>query len=134
MKDKIANSTQSLPTGQDFSIGNDLVFIPEFKAGFNELFKSRVYTSQEIAYCDRFNDSIVRYASTWAAKEAVYKAVKQVVKIKLPLIKIEITRDKIAGRPNVKIATPYEHNLAVSLTISHDGDYAWAIALVKTGD
>ncbi|WP_214228908.1 holo-ACP synthase [Pedobacter sp. B4-66] len=116
---------------QKFAVGNDLVFIPDFKQSLTPLFQNKVYTAAEIAYCDRFEDSLLRYASTWAAKEAVYKAIKQLDRATLSWKKIEITREKIGGRPHVI----FHHNPAnpfqVSLTLSHDGDYAWAIAIAE---
>ena len=118
-----------LTTGKTFAVGNDLVFIPGFIASFNDLFKKKVYTVGEIAYCDQFEDYLLRYASTWAAKEAVYKAVKQIVASPLGWKKIEITREKAAGIPIVTIHKP-DKNFKISLSISHDGDYVWAVALI----
>lgn len=117
--------------GQTF-VGNDLVFIPDFEKSLTEEFKSKVYTTNELAYCELFDDSIIRYASTWAAKEAVYKALKQYDAAAISWKKIEITREKIAGKPTVTIhgqQTPY----SINLSISHDGEYAWAIALLMPG-
>jgi len=110
-------------------IGNDLVFIPDFKKSLTEEFKSKVYTSNELAYCELFDDSIIRFASTWAAKEAVYKAVKQFDSAAISWKKIEILREKIAGKPTAVIHGQ-QLNYKISLSISHDGEYAWAIALL----
>lgn len=115
---------------QDFAVGNDLVYLPDFTNSFNELFKSKVYTLNEIEYCDQFDQAILRYASTWAAKEAVYKAVKQLSKQALPFKNIVITRSKIAGIPRVALPEDFP-GLEISLSITHDGDYTLAIALVK---
>lgn len=114
-----------------FAVGNDLVFIPDFKQSLTDLFKKKTFTAGEISYCEQFDDSLLRYASTWAAKEAVYKAVKQINPAALPWKGIEITREKIAGRPDVKFQKQPAGVGPLSLTISHDGDYAWAIALVE---
>ncbi|RZL06591.1 MAG: holo-ACP synthase [Pedobacter sp.] len=119
-----------IETGQDFSVGNDIVFLPDFEKTFNELFKQKVYSKQEMNYCDQFDQPILRYASTWAAKEAVYKAVKQLDPLPIAFKKIGIFREKIAGRPYVKLPGNLEH-LPVSLTITHDGDYVWAVALIN---
>jgi holo-[acyl-carrier protein] synthase len=129
MESNILNSVTDLMTDRNFAVGNDLVFIPDFKKSFNELFKSKVYTTNEIAYCNQFDDSLLRYASTWAAKEAVYKALKQIYNSTLGWKKIEIIRKKNAGHPQVII---HKDTTApqISLTISHDGDYVWAIALI----
>ncbi|MEJ5994672.1 holo-ACP synthase [Pedobacter sp. Du54] len=114
----------------NFAIGNDIVFIPDFNKSFTSLFKNKVYTADEIFYCERFDNSLLRFASTWAAKEAVYKAIKQLDTTALPWKKIEITRDKIAGKPKVILHTN-KAPLSISLSISHDGDYAWAVVIVE---
>jgi len=115
---------------QDFAVGNDIVFLPDFSISFNELFQKKVYTPNEIGYCKRFDQPLLRYASTWAAKEAVYKAVKQLYKQPLAFKNIEITRSKIAGIPRVTLPDDFS-DLEISLSITHDGDYACAIAIVK---
>jgi holo-[acyl-carrier protein] synthase len=113
-----------------FAAGNDLVYLPDFKLSLTDLFKKKVYTPNEVVYCDQFDAAELHYASTWAAKEAVYKAVKQLDASALPFKKIEILRDKPGGRPYVNL---HKHTgkFKISLTISHDGDYIWAIALIE---
>jgi holo-[acyl-carrier protein] synthase len=129
MENEIIKSLNALTNSKNFAIGNDLVFLPDFEASLNDLFKKKVYTDGEIAYCDQFDNSLLRYASTWAGKEAVYKALKQLDDSALGWKKIEIIRKKNAGEPQVLL-----HNnpdtYKISLTISHDGDYVWAIALI----
>ena len=130
MQDKLAQMANETLSGNNFSVGNDLVYLPDFKASWNELFKNKVYTNQEIAYCELFDDPILRYASTWAAKEAVYKAIKQLGDKPIGFNRIEIIREKPAGKPEVRLIE-YGGNLDISLSISHDGDYAWAIAMTQ---
>ncbi len=113
-----------------FAVGNDLVYLPDFKLSLNELFKKKIFTLAETAYCDKFDDADLHYASTWAAKEAVYKAVKQLEKSPLPFKKIEILREKAGGRPYV-VLHKFGGRFKISLTISHDGEYIWAIALIE---
>jgi holo-[acyl-carrier protein] synthase len=115
---------------KDYAVGNDLVFLPGFKASFNSLFQKKVYTPHEINYCEQFDERLLRYASTWAAKEAVYKAIKQIDPTAISFKKIEITRTKIAGIPGVNLPGRLA-DLKISLSISHDGDYAWAVAIIK---
>ena len=130
MEKEIKQALDELTPAQKFSAGNDIVFIPDFEKSFTESFKKKVYTANEIAYCDSFAEPLLRYASTWAAKEAVYKAVKQVDPSALGPKSIEILRDKPAGRPTVIL---HKQNLKfdIALSISHDGDYAWAIAFIE---
>ena len=130
MNNEILKSVEALTADKKFAVGNDIVFIPNFIESLTPLFRNKVYTADEIAYCEQFDNSSLRYASTWAAKEAVYKAVKQLNNTPLPWKKIEIRRDKIAGKPNVTVAIN-QQNIPVSLSISHDGDYAWAIAIAE---
>lgn len=118
-------------TRRKYAVGNDLVFLPNFEQSFNQLFKTKNYTENEIAYCELFDQSLLRYASTWAAKEAVYKAVKQIDKTPLSWKKIEVLRKKIAGEPYVILHTNPELEPQISLTLSHDADYIWAIAIVE---
>jgi len=130
MKSELSTSVEALDTEKKFAVGNDLVFIPGFKNSMTDQFKQKVYTTSEIAYCSMFDDALLRYASTWAAKEAVYKALKQLDPRPLNWKQLEITRDKIAGKPNV-ILHHDPDKYQISLTISHDGDYVWAIALIQ---
>src|SRR6185503_6528849 len=130
MKNELSTSVETLITSNKFVVGNDLVFIPNFKDSLTDQFKKKVYTSGEVAYCSLFDDALLRYASTWAAKEAVYKALKQLDPKPLNWKHLEITRDKIAGKPNV-ILHDHADKYKVSLTISHDGDYVWAVALIQ---
>lgn len=113
-----------------FAAGNDLVYLPDFKLSLTDLFKKKAYTPAEIAYCDQFDATELHYASTWAAKEAVYKAIKQIDTSALPFKKIEILRNKPGGRPCVNLHK-YPGRFKISLTISHDGDYIWAVALIE---
>ncbi|MEP7232162.1 MAG: holo-ACP synthase [Ginsengibacter sp.] len=111
------------------AVGNDLVHLPSFIKSCTPAFIKRVFTPDELTYCSKFADPYLRYASTWAAKEAVYKAVKQADEnIKLWWKDIEILRANPAGKPIVQIRK-LKVPLEFSLTISHDGDYVWAIAI-----
>jgi len=130
MENEILRSVETIVADKKFAAGNDLVFLPNFRESLTDLFKNKVYTPAELTYCDQFADSDLRYASTWAAKEAVYKAVKQIDTKPLYWKKIEITRDKPGGQPTV---TLHQHpgRFKISLSISHDGDYIWAIAFIE---
>ena len=114
-----------------YKLGNDVLYLPDFKKSLNPSFIRRVYTEEEKKYIQSFSEPNLRYASTFSAKEAIYKAVKQFdTSIKLPWKKIAISREKIQGKPHVDILLE-GRQFDVSLSISHDGDYVWAVALVK---
>ncbi len=112
------------------TIGNDVVYMPHFETSFTSDFKAKVYTPAELAYCQQFSQPLLRYASTWAAKEAVYKALKQLGTAVAGWQNIEILRNKIAGQPSV-VLHQYPNTFTISLSISHDGDYVWAMAVIK---
>ncbi len=129
MKNEIQSLTKTFLAEEDFAVGNDLVFLPDFQKTFNDVFKRKVYTENEISYCAQFDQALLRYASTWAAKEATYKAIKQIDSSTLSWKMIEIVREKNAGKPSVILHK--ENTFKISLSISHDGDYVWAVVLVK---
>ncbi|GAC1312773.1 MAG: hypothetical protein NVSMB24_34930 [Mucilaginibacter sp.] len=130
MNNEILSSVDTIAADKKFAVGNDLVFIPSFKTSLTDLFKQKVYTPGEIAYCELFDDALLRYASTWAAKEAVYKALKQLDPAPVSWGKLEIIREKIAGKPGV-IFHQNPGKFQISLSISHDGDYVWAVAFIQ---
>ncbi|MEE8637972.1 MAG: 4'-phosphopantetheinyl transferase superfamily protein [Candidatus Margulisiibacteriota bacterium] len=114
----------------NIAIGNDIVHIPGFKKSLNPAFKARVFTEKEIEQIEEYKaDPAVRYATTWAAKEAVFKALRQLQKGSpgLNWKDIEIIRDhKI---PSVKITKSQFKHLFFSLSLSHHGEYAFAVAI-----
>jgi holo-[acyl-carrier protein] synthase len=130
MQSELEISVNQITAQRTFAVGNDLVHIENFKLSLSDLFKNKVYTPAEIAYCESFTDSLQRYASTWAAKEAIYKAIKQLDPSPLGWKKIEISRAKKAGMPTV-VLPDHLKKYELSLTISHDAEYAWALALIN---
>lgn len=113
------------------SIGNDIVYLPEFKLSCTKAFIQKVYTKREIQDCQDFHDPLVRFGSTWAAKEACYKAIKQIFPdIKFWWKSLEIMRNKEENQiPRLRFLKAPTF-LNTSLTISHDGNYCWAVCLV----
>jgi phosphopantetheine--protein transferase-like protein len=114
----------------NFAIGNDVVHIPGFKKSLTPAFKNRVFTPAEIEQIEEYKvNPLVRYATTWAAKEAVHKVLKQLLGTSpgLNWKDIEIIRNhKI---PIVKISKSKFKRFSFSLALSHDGDYAFAVAI-----
>lgn len=111
--------------------GNDLVYLPDFRAMLNPAFKRRAYTPRETAYCEQFSEPTVRYASTWAAKEAVYKVLRQAAPtMVIPWRSLEILRDTPGGAPRLETPTKIAGLGKIGLTLTHDGDYVWALAIL----
>lgn len=109
-------------------IGLDVVDVKRFEetlrrsAGLQE----RLFTDAERAYCDAKGDPIRHLAGTLAAKEAVIKAVR-LGNLVAWARRIEITR-RPDGVPQATVAG--RADLSMSISISHDGGWAAATALV----
>lgn len=130
IKEAITEQLKYISThGKNIAIGNDIIYLPAFIKSCTSHFIRRVFTPVELEYCSKFTDPFLRYASTWAAKEAVYKAIKQTDEtMKLWWKDIEIVRARPSGKPMVQIKK-LKKPVEISLSISHDKDYVWAIAI-----
>ena len=118
--------------------GCDIIEIDRIKEAIEEqkdAFISRIYTQQEIDYCEKKNQSKYQhYAARFAAKEAVFKALSCEIpdKYAIEWKSIEVKNDA-AGRPQVavdktKIETANIENIDIS--ISHCRQYAMAQVVV----
>jgi holo-[acyl-carrier protein] synthase len=135
LAEHLENSLKDISEGKKESIsaiGNDIIYLPNFEKSLTPEFISKVYSPEELDYILAFSEPILRYASTFAAKEAVFKCLKQIHPHQTIAWKqIKILRKKPAGQPEVFIApSVVTIKDKVGLTISHDKDYVWAIAFV----
>jgi len=129
---------------KEWDIGVDIVDVARFRQldyFSRKHFYERIFTSKEIEYCLSFEEPAQHFAVTFAAKEAVYKAMNRFYNAKLN--EIEVLRD-IAGapyiniRPNRKIAKsksgalnqPFE----IRVSMSHSTSYAVAFAMVSSSE
>ncbi len=105
--------------------GCDLVHIPRFEQAITrsgKAFLDQLFTPHELAR----TQSVVCLAGLFASKEATIKA------LELPAGRwhaIEICK-KESGRPYCSLAQEYVPHKVISsdLSISHDGEYAMAVA------
>ena len=67
-----------------------------------ELFIQRIYTEDEVRYCQSRPQSTQHFAARWAAKEAVLKALGIGSRRGVPWTDVEI-RKEAAGRPKVAV-------------------------------
>lgn len=115
-------------------IGIDIENVDRFK-NLNQHLVERVYTINEIEYCNSHANSHVHLAGVWCAKEAVVKALSD---LNLSVNKIEILhRDNGAPYVNIngQIQQYFETNKIknVYISISHTDTTATAIAMVERG-
>ena len=117
----------------EWNIGVDMVEIARFQQlGYssNKQFYTRVFTPNEIKYCLSFNSPAPHFATNFAGKEAVYKAVNMFCDVKLH--NIEILRDK-NGAPEVNLQLSRKekpNQLHVKVSLSHSLSHAVAFAVV----
>ncbi|MCX6063164.1 MAG: holo-ACP synthase [Caldiserica bacterium] len=112
-------------------LGVDIVAVARIRAlgeRYGERFLNRVYSTSELATCDR-PDRWQCLAGRWAAKEAIIKL--------LPLADLPALREvEIAPGPEgapiaVIRGIPWFN---CSLSISHEREYAVAVAMVTQGE
>jgi holo-[acyl-carrier protein] synthase len=94
-------------------------------------FLRRVYTAEEVAYCERFKNRYERYAGRFAVKEAAMKALGTGWSRGVRWVDLEVVRQR-GGRPTLtlkgqakKIADAMGvKNIAISIT--HTAEQAFA--------
>lgn len=119
-------------------VGVDLVKVPRIEGAirkYGEGFLKRVFTVREIEYCESHTRrKFEHYAGRFAAKEAFYKAVSpQEVRIRFTELEV---RHQPNGAPAFFIQDAERKRLGltanafISVSLSHDTDYAVAVVLV----
>lgn len=119
--------------GKDMKIltGTDIIEINRIKESIDNLgdnFKNKIYTEKEIEYCDNKRSAKYQhYAGRFAAKEAIFKAVSELLENKFEISwkDAEILNDE-QGKPRVtffseKINKKIEN---IDISISHCKEYA----------
>ena len=119
--------------------GTDIIEIDRIKKSLLEIegFRDRVFTEQEINYCEnRKNAKYESYAARFAAKEAISKALGTGLSGGICLKQIEILNNG-SGKPYAvfhgKAQEFYAEMKAKSMdvSISHCGTYAVAYAVIE---
>lgn len=115
--------------------GTDIIEISRIREcieSLGEKFLKKVYTEEEIKYCEsKKSQKYQHYAARFAAKEAVFKAISDSLPDKFILgwQDYEISNDE-TGKPNVKInGANLEDIENIEISISHCKEYAIATAI-----
>ena len=123
-------------------VGVDLVRIPRMRetiARWDERFLRRVFTEQEIEDCRSRRDPAPHFAARFAAKEAGMKALGTGLRLGVTWRELEVRRAPDQA-PTLELhGRTRELGLArggrrMLLSLSHDGDYALAHALLVDDD
>ena len=110
--------------------------IREVISRHGRIFLDRIFTSAEVAYCERHRDPAERYAARFAAKEATMKALGTGWSKGVRWRDIEVTR-KPGGRPTIVlhgIAREHADRLGarhLSLSLTHTGNFALAEVILE---
>src|SRR3954466_173377 len=125
-----------------FGIGTDIIEclrIAQMIERHGELFITRVYTPNEIEYCQSRKQATQHFAGRWAAKEAVLKALGTGWRRGISWRDIEV-RNLPGGRPVVALrggARDVVEQLGITqmlISISHCRSHATAYALAQGHD
>ena len=122
-----------------FGIGTDIVNIKRMKKSFKKrgnFFKERIFSKNEIVYCDKKNNPYPFYAKRFAAKEALSKALGTGIRKGINFKDIEILNDNL-GKPFIKLKGSTANFLKkrikskkYSIYLSLSDDVPWAQATV----
>lgn len=116
--------------------GVDIIEVERVKEAIESLgnhFLNRIYTENEILYCDKSsNVKYQHFAARFAAKEAVFKALSAEITSRDDLLwkQIEVINDE-SGRPKINIERLQEEEklkglISIDVSISHIKEYAIA--------
>jgi holo-[acyl-carrier protein] synthase len=100
-------------------------------------FLERLYTPEEVAYCESHKNRFERYAGRFAAKEAAMKALGTGWRHGVRWRDIEVLRAP-GGRPTLQlagVAREFAERMGVksiSLTITHSGNFALAQVIFES--
>ena len=112
----------------------EIVRIGEMIERHGELFLQRVYTDQEVAYCQKRAASYQHFAGRWAAKEAVLKALgtgwaKGIAWRDIEVVSLPSGQPRVIVHGAVKELSEQAGISGYLLSISHCRSHATAAAL-----
>lgn len=120
--------------------GTDIIEIDRIKNAIDNLgdvFINKIYTENEINYCEEKNNAKYQhYAARFAAKEAVFKAVSEILDNKYDITwkNIEVINDN-NGKPKINFVDCKINKLKnIDISISHCKEYATAVVIIEIRD
>ena len=122
-----------------FGVGIDLIEVARIEKQLgrgDNRFQRRLFTEQEIAYCERKKFKALHYAARFAAKEAFFKALGTGLGGGLSWKDVEIVNDE-AGKPAIRLSDKArllaeERGLAgLHVSLTHVKDTAAAVVIIE---
>lgn len=115
-------------------IGTDIIEVDRIKKALkneNERFQKRVFTDNEIKYCESKGiQKFQSYAARFAAKEAIYKALSSYIVSDYKWTDFEVVNES-NGRPKVKLHIDIKEIENIDISLSHCKEYAVAYVTVQ---
>lgn len=116
-------------------IGTDIVSVPKISKSINSLnndkFVRRIFTFEEVKYCQNKNNPEIHFAGRFAAKEAITKAFlssEQISSISMKSIEIISGKDRV---PQVNLDMTFQFEYSCKVSISHTEEFAVAYAILE---
>ena len=115
--------------------GIDIIEVERIKNSIDENFLNKVYTENEIQYCEsRKKNKYQSYAARFAVKEAAFKAISTLIKDKYSISWKNVeTINNETGKPSIKfisltkeVEKELEKIESIDVSISHLEEYAVA--------
>ena len=125
-----------------FGIGTDIVNIKRMEKSLRRngnAFKKRIFSKNEIIYCERKKNPSTFYAKRFAAKEALSKALGTGIRKGIDFKNIEISNDNL-GKPSIKLKGSTANFLKkkiktkkyfIYLSLSDDEPWAQATVIIS---
>ena len=125
-----------------FGIGTDIVNIKRMEKSFNKninTFKKKIFSKNEILYCDKKKRTASFYAKRFAAKEALSKALGTGIRKGINFKDIEILNNNM-GKPFIKLKGSTadflkkkikSKNYEIHLSLSDDSPWAQATVIIS---
>jgi holo-[acyl-carrier protein] synthase len=118
-------------------IGTDIIEIDRIARSVSqgELFKKRVFSDKEIAYCEKNKNADQHYAARYAAKEAFFKALGTGWRGDLKFNEVEVDNDEL-GKPFLVLYGEAERlikekNAEILISLSHVKQMAIAMVIIQ---
>ena len=125
-----------------FGLGTDIINIKRLEKILKKnksTFKTRVFSKNEILYCDKKNNPASFYAKRYAAKEALSKALGTGIRKGINFKDIEISNNNF-GKPSIKLKGTTANFLkkkikakkySIYLSLSDDSPWAQATVIIS---
>ena len=124
-----------------FGIGTDIVDISRIKKIFNRnnKFKKRIFSAEEIKYCETKSNKISSYSKRFAAKEAFVKALGTGISQGISFNEISVKNNKygapfivLLGKTKTIAKNLTKKKNKIYLSLSDEKKYAWAMVVIST--